>query len=426
MSSTTWEVKEKSTGELTTSISGDTWKDAQKKAFKKIAKKVNLPGFRPGQAPEALVKKQVNTQSVLMDAVDEVAGAALSEAIKEHDLWVVSRPSLDIVSIDEEQVTLKFIIAVKPEVKLGQYKNLDIKKEEVSVVDADIDDEITKLQERFADLVVKEEGKVENGDTAVIDFEGFKDDVAFEGGKGDNYPLVIGSGSFIPGFEEQVLGMKIEESKDINVTFPEEYQAVDLAGQAVVFKVTLHEIKSKELPEINDELIKQAEIKDVETLDAFKEYTRKNLEVSKANEANQKYESEILTAITESSEVEIPDVMIEDETDNLVNDFEQRLQSQGFGLEQFKQATGQSDEMIREEMGKDAHNKVKVRLVLEAIATAEKLEVSEDDINKELENVATTYNMPLEEVKKVISNDAISYDLRIRKALEFIKEAAGK
>ncbi|MEF9966983.1 MAG: trigger factor [Longicatena sp.] len=400
MSSTTWEVKEKSTGELTTSISGDTWKDAQKKAFKKIAKKVNLPGFRPGQAPEALVKKQVNTQSVLMDAVDEVAGAALSEAIKEHDLWVVSRPSLDIVSIDEEQVTLKFIIAVKPEVKLGQYKNLDIKKEEVSVVDADIDDEITKLQERFADLVVKEEGKVENGDTAVIDFEGFKDDVAFEGGKGDNYPLVIGSGSFIPGFEEQVLGMKIEESKDINVTFPEEYQAADLAGQAVVFKVTLHEIKSKELPEINDELIKQAEIKDVETLDAFKEYTRKNLEVSKANEANQKYESEILTAITESSEVEIPDVMIEDETDNLVNDFEQRLQSQGFGLEQFKQATGQSDEMIREEMGKDAHNKVKVRLVLEAIATAEKLEVSEDDINKELENVATTYNMPLEEVKK--------------------------
>ncbi|MEG0507445.1 MAG: trigger factor [Longicatena sp.] len=426
MSSTTWEVKEKSTGELTTSISGDTWKDAQKKAFKKIAKKVNLPGFRPGQAPEALVKKQVNTQSVLMDAVDEVAGAALSEAIKEHDLWVVSRPSLDIVSIDEEQVTLKFIIAVKPEVKLGQYKNLDIKKEEVSVVDADIDDEITKLQERFADLVVKEEGKVENGDTAVIDFEGFKDDVAFEGGKGDNYPLVIGSGSFIPGFEEQVLGMKIEESKDINVTFPEEYQAADLAGQAVVFKVTLHEIKSKELPEINDELIKQAEIKDVETLDAFKEYTRKNLEVSKANEVNQKYESEILTAITESSEVEIPDVMIEDETDNLVNDFEQRLQSQGFGLEQFKQATGQSDEMIREEMGKDAHNKVKVRLVLEAIATAEKLEVSEDDINKELENVATTYNMPLEEVKKVISNDAISYDLRIRKALEFIKEAAGK
>ncbi|MEG0330475.1 MAG: trigger factor [Longicatena sp.] len=426
MSSTTWEVKEKSTGELTTSISGDTWKDAQKKAFKKIAKKVNLPGFRPGQAPEALVKKQVNTQSVLMDAVDEVAGAALSEAIKEHDLWVVSRPSLDIVSIDEEQVTLKFIIAVKPEVKLGEYKNLDIKKEEVSVVDADIDDEITKLQERFADLVVKEEGKVENGDTAVIDFEGFKDDVAFEGGKGDNYPLVIGSGSFIPGFEEQVLGMKIEESKDINVTFPEEYQAADLAGQAVVFKVTLHEIKSKELPEINDELIKQAEIKDVETLDAFKEYTRKNLEVSKANEVNQKYESEILTAITESSEVEIPDVMIEDETDNLVNDFEQRLQSQGFGLEQFKQATGQSDEMIREEMGKDAHNKVKVRLVLEAIATAEKLEVSEDDINKELENVATTYNMPLEEVKKVISNDAISYDLRIRKALEFIKEAAGK
>lgn len=424
--SSTWELKEKSTGELTATVEGDSWKDAQKKAFKKLAKKVNLPGFRPGQAPEKLVRKQISSQNILMEAIDEVAGDALSEGIKEHGLWVISRPALDIESIDEDKVTFKFNVTVKPEVKLGEYKGLDITKEDVEVSDADVEEEITRLQERFADLVVKEEGKVENGDTAVIDFEGFKEGVAFEGGKGEAYPLVIGSGSFIPGFEEQVLGMGIEETKDIDVTFPEEYQAEDLAGQPVVFKVTVHEIKSKVLPEADDELVKQAEIENVETLEAFKEYSRKNLEESKKNQAEQKFENEILTAITDNAEVEIPQVMIEEETDSLVRDFEQRLQSQGFGLDQFKQVTGQTDEMIREEMGKDALNKVKVRLVLEAIAAEEKIEISEEDVNGELENIANMYNMPVEQVKQLISNDAVSYDLRVRKALELVKEATGK
>ncbi|MGX8834059.1 trigger factor [Amedibacillus sp. YH-ame6] len=424
--SSTWELKEKSTGELTTSVEGEAWKAAQKKTYNKMAKKVNLPGFRPGQAPAALVKKQISTQSVLMEAIDEVAGEALSAAIKEHDLWVVSRPSLDVESIDEDKVTFKFIVAVKPEVKLGKFKGLDIKKDEVKVDDADVTADVERLAERFADLVVKEEGKVENGDTAVIDFEGFKDEVPFEGGKGEDYPLVIGSGSFIPGFEEQVLGMKSGDTKDLNVTFPEEYQAAELAGQPVVFKVTVKEIKSKVLPEINDELIKQAKIEGVETVDAYKEYAKKNLEESKEREATQKFENDILTAVTEASEVEIPDVMIEDETDNLVRDFEQRLQSQGFGMEQFLQITGNTVEGIREEMKKDAFGKVKVRLVLEAIAAEEKIEVSEVDIEKELETVANTYNMPLEKVKELISGDAISYDLRIRKALDLIKESAGK
>lgn len=424
--SSTWELKEKSTGELTTTVEGETWKSAQKKAFKKLAKKVNLPGFRPGQAPMAMVKKQISTQNVLVEAMDEVAGVALSEGIKEHDLWVVARPNLDVESMDEEQITFKFIVSVKPTVTLGEYKGLDIKKDEVIVDDAAIDAELKTLADRNADLVVKEDGCVEDGDTAVIDFEGFKDGVAFEGGKGEDYPLVIGSGSFIPGFEEQVVGMKSEETKDLDITFPEEYQAADLAGQAVVFKVTVHDIKSKVLPEINDELIKQANIEGVETLDAYKEYTSKNLLDSKQREADQKFENDILTSVCESATVEIPDVMVEEETDNLVRDFSQRLQSQGFGMEQFLQMTGNSEEGIREEMSKDAYNKVKVRLVLEAIATAEKLEVSEEDIEKELEHVATTYNMPLEKVKELISNDAISYDLSVRKALDFIKEATGK
>ncbi|WP_279073569.1 trigger factor [Amedibacillus dolichus] len=417
-----WELKEKSTGELITTVEGEAWKTAQKKAFNRLAKKVNLPGFRPGTAPAALVKKQISTQNVLMEAIDDVAGEALSAAIKEHDLWVVTRPSLDIESIDEEKVTFKFIVTVKPEVKLGDYKGLDIHKEEVNVEAADVDAEITRLQERFADLVLKEEGKVENGNTAVIDFEGFKDDVPFEGGKGESYPLVIGSGTFIPGFEEQLIGMDVEETKDINVTFPEEYQVAELAGQPVVFKVTVHEIKEKVLPEVNDELVKQAKVENVETVDAYREFAHKNLEETKTREANQKFENEVLTAIVEAAEVEIPDVMVEEETDNLVRDFEQRLQAQGFGLDQFLQITGNTKEGIREEMSKDAYNKVKVRLVLEAIAAAESLEVSEEDIEKELNNIAEMYAMPLDQVKAAISADAISYDLRIRKALEFVKE----
>lgn len=417
-----WKLKEKSTGELITTVEGEAWKTAQKKAFNRLAKKVNLPGFRPGTAPAALVKKQISTQNVLMEAIDDVAGEALSAAIKEHDLWVVTRPSLDIESIDEEKVTFKFIVTVKPEVKLGDYKGLDIHKEEVNVEAADVDAEITRLQERFADLVLKEEGKVENGNTAVIDFEGFKDDVPFEGGKGESYPLVIGSGTFIPGFEEQLIGMGVEETKDINVTFPEEYQVAELAGQPVVFKVTVHEIKEKVLPEVNDELVKQAKVENVETVDAYREFAHKNLEETKTREANQKFENEVLTAIVEAAEVEIPDVMVEEETDNLVRDFEQRLQAQGFGLDQFLQITGNTKEGIREEMSKDAYNKVKVRLVLEAIAAAESLEVSEEDIEKELNNIAEMYAMPLDQVKAAISADAISYDLRIRKALEFVKE----
>ena len=424
--SSTWELKEKSTGELTATVEGDTWKDAQKKAFRKLVKKVNLPGFRPGQAPEKLVRKQISSQNILMEAIDEVAGDALSAGIKEHDLWVISRPALDIESIDEDKVTFKFNVTVKPEVKLGAYKGLDITKEAVEVSDADVEEEITRLQERFADLVVKEEGKVENGDTAVIDFEGFKDGVAFEGGKAEAYPLVIGSGSFIPGFEEQLIGMKSEETKDINVTFPENYQAEDLAGAPVVFKITVHDIKAKELPEANDELVKQAEIKDVETLEAYKEYSRKNLETAKVQQSENKFESDILTAITENAEVEIPEVMVEEETDNLVRDFAQRLQSQGFSLDQFKQITGQSDESIREEMGKDAFNKVKVRLVLEAIAAEEKIEISEEDVNAEIERIANMYGMETEKVRSLVSADAVSYDLRIRKALELVKESVGK
>lgn len=421
-----WELKEKSTGELVATVEGETWKSAQKKAFNKIKRNINIPGFRKGQAPVALIKKQVPVQNILMDAVEEIANQVLSESVEEHDLWLVARPTLSIDEINEEKVILKFICAVKPEVKLGEYKNLPVKKKATRVTQKEIDAEVERLRERYADMEIKEDGAVENGDTAVIDFEGFKDDVAFEGGKGEDYPLEIGSGSFIPGFEEQLIGMRKGESRDINVTFPENYGVADLAGQPAVFKVTVKDIKCKVLPEANDELVKEAKIKDVETLEDYRAYMKKSLSENKERENEENFTNELLTKIVENAEVEIPDAMIDSETDQMVNEFKQRLSAQGFTLEQFAAVTGQDEEIIRGEMRKDAEKKVNVRLVLEAIAEAEDLTVSDEDIYAELQGIADQYGMPLEQVKQLISNDAVSYDLRQRKALELIKETAGK
>lgn len=424
--SSKWELKEKSTGELVATVEGEDWKRAQKKAFNKIKKNINIPGFRKGQAPAALIKKQIPAQNILMDAVDAVANDVLSDGVEEHKLVLVDRPELRIDEINEEKVILKFICAVKPEVKLGDYKGLPIKKKATRVTQKDIDAEVERLQQRYADMVVKEEGNVESGDTAVIDFEGFKDGVAFDGGKAESYPLEIGSGAFIPGFEDQLIGMAKEETKDINVTFPEDYQVAELAGQPVVFKVTVHEIKTKVLPEANDELIKEAKIKDVETMEDYRAYVKKNLSERKDRENEENFTNELLEKVVANAEVEIPDAMIERETDEMVREITQRLSAQGFTLEQFAQVTGQDEEKIRAEVRQDAEKKVRVRLVLEAVAEAEQFEISDEEIDAELKAIADQYSMQIEQVRNLISHDAVSYDLRQRKALELIKETAGK
>lgn len=420
--SSTWTLKENSQGELKVKVAGDDWKAAQEKAFKKLAKNVEVKGFRKGQVPEAMARKVVSKQNILIDAVDEVAGKAMQDGMKEHDLWVIARPKLKVDAISEEEVELTFVMTVKPEVTLGEYKGLEVTKDEVKVEDAEVEAQLTQLQERFAELVVKEDGSVDNTNTAVIDFEGFKDGVAFEGGKGENYPLEIGSGSFIPGFEEQLIGMKAGETKDIDVTFPENYGAEDLAGAAVVFKVTVHEIKEKTLPEINDDLIKDAEIKDVETVEAFKEYTIKNLTAQKENDADRKFENDLLTKLMENSPVEIPEAMIEDETNSMVNDFAQRLAQQGFPMDQYLQMTGMNEEALREQMKPEAKSKVNVRLVLDAIANAENIEVDDKDVEVEYENIANQYGMEVDKVKEAINKDALVYDLRLQKAVELVKE----
>lgn len=424
--SSKWELKEKSTGELVATVEGEDWKQAQKKAFNKIKKNINIPGFRKGQAPAALIKKQIPVQNILMDAVEAVANDVLSDGVEEHKLVLVDRPELRIDEINEEKVILKFICAVKPEVKLGDYKGLPIKKKATRVTQKDIDAEVERLQQRYADMVVKEEGNVESGDTAVIDFEGFKDGVAFDGGKAESYPLEIGSGAFIPGFEDQLIGMAKEETKDINVTFPENYQVAELAGQPVVFKVTVHEIKTKVLPEANDELIKEAKIKDVETMEDYRAYVKKNLSERKDRENEENFTNELLEKVVANAEVEIPDAMIERETDEMVREITQRLSAQGFTLEQFAQVTGQDEEKIRTEVRQDAEKKVRVRLVLEAVAEAEQFEISDEEIDAELKAIADQYSMQIEQVRNLISHDAVSYDLRQRKALELIKETAGK
>ncbi|MEG1702447.1 MAG: trigger factor [Erysipelotrichaceae bacterium] len=423
--SSTWKLNEHSQGDLLVSVGGQEWKQAQKKAFNKLAKKVNLPGFRPGTAPENLVKKYVSKQNTLMEAIDEVASAALMKGIEEHSLQMIARPSLDVDKIDEEEVTLKFVVTVKPEVKLGDYKGLAIKKAAVKVSKAEIEEEAKKLQEKFAEMVIRgEDEAIENGDTAVIDFEGFKDDIAFEGGKGDNYPLEIGSNSFIPGFEEQLIGMKANETKDLNVSFPAEYQVEELAGQPVVFKVMVHEIKKKELPELNDELVKQAEIADVNNVEEYNAYLKKTLKEAKEKKVDDEFTDKILTKICENCEVDIPEIMINEETDRMVEDFANRLKQQGFSLDQFKQVTGQSDEMIRGEVGKDAKQKVNVRLVLEAISAAEEIEVSEQEIDDEFTKISEIYQMDLNEIKKRIQRTDVSYDLKIRKTVDLIKNNA--
>ena len=422
----TWTLKEKSTGELKVTIEGENWKTAQTKAFNKLAKELEIPGFRKGSVPAAMAKKYVPAQKIMLEAVEHCAQDLLDAGIEEHSLWPISRPELNVEEISEEAATMSFTFAIKPEVKLGEYKGLAYEVEETSVSEEEVEAELKRIQENFAELEVKEDGEVENGDTAVIDFEGFKDGVAFEGGKGENYPLEIGSNSFIPGFEEQVIGMKKEETKDINVTFPENYQAAELAGQPVVFKVTVHEIKAKVLPELNDDLAKDVNAPDVETMDDLKALIRKNQEEQKQQNAENEATNKLISTVVDACEVEIPEVMIKTETDDMIQDYANRLQQQGISLTQFFQITGQSEETLREQMAKDAESKVKLRLVLDAIATQENLEVGEEDIDTEYGLIASQYNMEKEKVKELIPASSISYDVRLRKALDLIKDSTNK
>lgn len=408
--------------EITCTLEGDSWKTAKEKAYKKVAGKVEIRGFRKGQAPKNLLDKYINHNEVLIEAAESLAQNALTSAIEEHDVELIDRPELKLDEMNDDKCVLTFVCSVTPDIKLGDYKKLGYKVEEVKVEDKDVDDDIARLLERKADLELKEDGTVEEGDTAVIDFEGFVDGVAFDGGKGENYDLVIGSHSFIPGFEEQLVGMKAEETKDINVTFPTDYQAENLKGKAAVFKVTVHEIKKKVLPLLDDEFVKEQKIENVNTVDELKKYTKDNLLKLKENEAINKAEEELINKLADIVEVEIPEIMINQEKDAMVQNYEQRMMQQGISLDQFMKITNQTMEQLRESMTDDAKKRIKVNLALAKIAKEEKIEVKEEDINAEYNKMAEMYGMPIDDIKKYVSEANIKEDLKLQKTLDLLKK----
>ena len=408
--------------EITSVVDGEKWAEAYNKAFNKLAAKTSIDGFRKGKAPKNILKKVINPQSVCYEAVDEIAQSVLEEAIKEHGVELIDRPELTLGTVNETSCTFIFTCPVPPDVELGDYKNLGYHVEEVSVTDGDVEAELDKLKEQKAELEIKEEGELENGDISVIDYEGFKDGVPFEGGKGENFELTIGSGQFIPGFEEQLIGMKTEEEKEINVTFPENYHVEELKGQPVIFKVKLHEIKKKVLPELDEELIKDLKIENVNTLDELKEYYRANLLKSRKDWAENKALDEAINKLVEEATVEIPEVMINSMCDNMINEYGQQFMAQGLSMEQFRSMFGENVDGLRNAFRPEAEKRVKTNLCLNKLAELENLNVGAEDLEKYYSDLAETYSMPVEDVKKYIPESNAKEDLKVRKALDFIRQ----
>ncbi|MDY5653826.1 MAG: trigger factor [Erysipelotrichaceae bacterium] len=408
--------------EITSVVDGEKWAEAYNKAFNKLAAKTSIDGFRKGKAPKNILKKVINPQSVCYEAVDEIAQSVLEEAIKEHNVELIDRPELNLGTVNETSCTFIFTCPVPPDVELGDYKNLGYHVEEVSVTDGDVEAELDKLKEQKAELEIKEEGELENGDISVIDYEGFKDGVPFEGGKGENFELTIGSGQFIPGFEEQLIGMKTEEEKEINVTFPENYHVEELKGQPVIFKVKLHEIKKKVLPELDEELIKDLKIENVNTLDELKEYYRANLLKSRKDWAENKALDEAINKLVEEAAVEIPEVMINSMCDNMINEYGQQFMAQGLSMEQFRSMFGENVDGLRNAFRPEAEKRVKTNLCLNKLAELENLNVDAEDLEKYYSDLAETYSMPVEDVKKYIPESNAKEDLKVRKALDFIRQ----
>ncbi len=416
------EKLEKSMHELQFSVDAETFKAAIDKAFKREGKKYNVPGFRKGHAPRTVIEKMYGADIFHYDAINDLFPEAYEAAVKEAAIEPVGRPEADVVSENlEEGVVLKVTVPVKPEIKVGGYTGLKATKNVNTVDDADVDSELARMQDRNARIVTRE-GAAENGDTADLDFEGFVDGEAFEGGKAEHYSLVLGSGSFIPGFEEQVVGHAAGEEFDVNVTFPEEYQAAELAGKAAVFKIKLHEVKTKEMPVLDDEFAK--DVSEYDTLDELKASIRKGMEEQNEKQASLQVENDLVDQVIGTIEGDIPDAMYESRLDELVRDFEYRLQQQGLKLEMYLQYMGQTMETFRASFKEQAEKQVKIRLALEAVAAQEKIEASQEDFEAEMQRIADAYKMEVEKVKELVSEAEVKKDLAVNKAIDFIKEKA--
>ena len=418
-----WEKLEGNRGVLTVEVGADKVNEGLDAAFKKVVKQVNVPGFRKGKMTRQMFEKRFGVESLYQDALDFILPEAYAAAVEEAGIDPVDRPEIDVEQMEKGQnLIFKATVTVKPEVKLGDYKGLEVEAVNTEVTEEDVNNELTRMQQRFAELVVKEEGKAELGDTVVIDFEGFVDGEAFEGGKAENYSLELGSNSFIPGFEDQVVGLEAGQEKDIEVSFPEEYHAAELAGKPAVFKVKLHEMKTKQLPELDDEFAKDAD-EEVETLAELKEKTKKSLEESKKQEAENAVRDAVVEKATANAEIEIPEVMVENELDQMLKEFEQRLQMQGMNLELYFQFSGQDEAALKGQMKEDAEKRVRTNLVLEAIVKAENINVTDEEVDAEIAKMAEMYQMEVDQIKAALGSlEGIKADMNIRKAVDFLVE----
>ncbi len=419
-----WEKQEGNQGTLTIEVDADKFDKALDQAFKKVVKQVQVPGFRKGKMPRGLFEQRFGVESLYQDAVDIILPEAYTNAVEETGIEPVDQPEVDVTQIEKGQpLVFTAQVTVKPEVKLGEYKGLEVEKEDTEVTDEDVEHELSHMQEHQAELVVKEEGTVEEGDTVVIDFEGFVDGEAFEGGQAENHQLEIGSGSFIPGFEEQLIGKETGADTEVQVTFPEEYHAEELAGKEATFKVKIHEIKGKELPELDDEFAKDVD-EDVETLEELRNKTKERLKEQKETDADNKMRESLIEQASENAEVDIPEAMVETELDRMVKEFEQRLQMQGMTMDMYYQFSGTDETGLKEQMKDDAEKRVKTNLTLDAIANQEEVEVTDEDVDKELESMASMYQTEVDQLKQMLggNTDAIKEDLKFKKAIDFLAE----
>lgn len=418
-----WEKVENNQGVLTVEVDASQVDAALDQAFKKVVQKVQVPGFRKGKVPRKMFEARFGVESLYQDALDILLPNAYGQAVREAGIEPVDRPEVDVSQMEQgKNLIFKATVTVKPEVKLGDYKNLSIEEKEFTVTEESVDAELTRMQERHAELVAVEEGAAQNSDMAVIDFEGFQDGVPFEGGKAEDYSLELGSGTFIAGFEEQIVGMNVGEEKEVTVTFPEEYHSPNLAGKEAVFKVKLNSLKRKNLPVLDDEFAK--DVSEFDTLEELKADTKKKLEEKTAQEKDQYVREQLVLKAAENAEIELPVVMVEHELDQMVSEFGQRLQYQGMTLELYYQFSGMDESQLRDQLRADATSRVRTSLTLEAIGKAENIEATEEDVTEELNKLAGVYGRPADELRKIFSAQdgmaALYRDVQTRKTVDFL------
>ena len=420
------EKLEKNMAKLTVEVSAEEVEKAIQTAYQKMRKNINIPGFRKGKAPRHLIEKMYGKEVFYNDAIDNMLPSAYAKAVDECGEEIVSRPEIQVVKLESgKPFIFTASVAVKPEVVLGEYKGIQVDKAPVEVLDAEIEAEITKEREANARTITVDDRAVQKGDIISLDFDGYVDGKAFEGGKSEDYELTIGSGAFIPGFEEQLVGAEIGKELEVNVTFPEEYHAKELAGKAAVFKCRVNSAKVKELPEVDDEFAQ--EVSEFDTLDAYKEDIKAKLLKDKEEDARRVKEDAVIEKIIEGAQMEIPDAMVEFQSEQMMEDFAQRMQAQGLSLQQYFQFSGMTAEKYKEQMKPRALKNIQSRLVLEAVAKAENIEATEEDLDAEMTKMAEMYKMEVEKVKELISDyqrDEMKKDIAIQKAVDLVTEAA--